>query len=233
VKYGSIVRYVWTFGDGQSSTTGSPVVTHVYAAAGNYTATVTETDTAGNGVPPAGGTAGRFAVDGPGQTAYRSTNPAAATSAPVGIAPPGTPPPPPPTTTTPTTQPSTTTPTTQTTTSTPTTSTTAPAQPGNPQLKLSPIVATPGELVTVTGTGFPRNTDVTIKWSVSVGSLVVHSDPSGTLPPRQLILLTPDLLGPRFAEAVGTTAKAKLLVVPGTSEPGGSDRSYLFRSEGP
>jgi PKD repeat protein len=38
--------YKWNFGDGQTSTTALP--SHIYQAAGNYTATVTVTDTAGS-----------------------------------------------------------------------------------------------------------------------------------------------------------------------------------------
>jgi len=42
-----IVSYAWDFGDGHTATTTSPTTTHVYATAGPYTATVTETDQAG------------------------------------------------------------------------------------------------------------------------------------------------------------------------------------------
>ncbi|MHB8264060.1 MAG: PKD domain-containing protein [Acidimicrobiales bacterium] len=47
VAVGSIVSYAWNFGDGKSITTTSPTTSHVYASAGSYTATVTETDSAG------------------------------------------------------------------------------------------------------------------------------------------------------------------------------------------
>jgi YVTN family beta-propeller protein len=47
VAVGSITRYDWNFGDGSGVSTASPTVTHVYGAPGTYTASVTETDSAG------------------------------------------------------------------------------------------------------------------------------------------------------------------------------------------
>jgi YVTN family beta-propeller protein len=47
VNYGAIVSYSWDFGDGQTATTSAPFITHTYSIPGQYTATVTETDTAG------------------------------------------------------------------------------------------------------------------------------------------------------------------------------------------
>jgi LPXTG-motif cell wall-anchored protein len=47
VKYGTIASYKWTFGDGATATTTTPKTTHTYAKAGNYPASVTETDSAG------------------------------------------------------------------------------------------------------------------------------------------------------------------------------------------
>jgi YVTN family beta-propeller protein len=47
VAYGTITSYAWSFGDGYSATTSTPTTTHVYGTAGSYTATVTETDSAG------------------------------------------------------------------------------------------------------------------------------------------------------------------------------------------
>jgi hypothetical protein len=237
VTYGSIVNYRWSFGDGQTATTTTPTISHVYGAAGNYTAQVTETDSAGGSVPPAPGTSGIFNVNGPGQTPFLRSSPAASAAASVAISPPGTPPPPVPTTTTtvpnsPTTPPPSTTPTTKPGHST---TTTVPkhGKPGVPTLKLVPVVGSPGNVVMVSGTGFAKNRPVTVRWSVSVGSVVIMSDSHGALPPRPLILLSPDLLGPRYAEAVGTPAKASFLVVPNTSEPGGDAGSFMFRTEEP
>ncbi len=47
VKYGAIVSYSWAFGDGRTAATSTPITTHTYSIPGTYTATVTETDTAG------------------------------------------------------------------------------------------------------------------------------------------------------------------------------------------
>jgi YVTN family beta-propeller protein len=47
VNYGAIVSYSWDFGDGQTAITSTPSTTHTYSIPGKYTATVTETDTAG------------------------------------------------------------------------------------------------------------------------------------------------------------------------------------------
>jgi len=44
---GSIATYSWDFGDGQTLTTASPIITHDYAALGSYTVTLTVTNTAG------------------------------------------------------------------------------------------------------------------------------------------------------------------------------------------
>jgi hypothetical protein len=69
---------------------------------------------------------------------------------------------------------------------------------------------------------------------VSTGSFVETTDGSGNLPAHTLFILSPDILGPRFAVASSTPqAKAPFLVVPGTAEPGGSSGSFLFRSEDP
>jgi YVTN family beta-propeller protein len=47
VAYGSITSYAWNFGDGGTAATSTPTTAHTYAAAGTYTATLTETDSAG------------------------------------------------------------------------------------------------------------------------------------------------------------------------------------------
>ncbi len=126
-----------------------------------------------------------------------------------------------------------TTPTTTTTNSSTTTTTTTIKQAFIPTLTLNPGVGPPGTIVTVNGAGFPANTPITISWSTSTGSIVVTSDAHGNLPTSQLMILTPDVLGPRFAVASSTPqAKAPFLVVPSTDEPGGNDGAVLFRSEG-
>lgn len=44
---GSVARYDWDFGDGQTASTTTPQTSHTYGQAGNYTATVTVTDDEG------------------------------------------------------------------------------------------------------------------------------------------------------------------------------------------
>lgn len=44
---GSVTRYEWDFGDGQTATTSSPITTHTYTSAGTKTVTVTVTDNEG------------------------------------------------------------------------------------------------------------------------------------------------------------------------------------------
>ena len=47
VAVGTITTYAWNFGDGSTATTSAPTTTHTYATPGPYTASVTETDSAG------------------------------------------------------------------------------------------------------------------------------------------------------------------------------------------
>ncbi len=47
VRFGTIARYDWSFGDGATAVTSTPSTSHVYTANGTYTASVTETDGAG------------------------------------------------------------------------------------------------------------------------------------------------------------------------------------------
>jgi DNA-binding beta-propeller fold protein YncE len=49
VAYGTITNYAWNFGDGSPvENTTEPTVSHAYASGGYYTATLTETDSAGS-----------------------------------------------------------------------------------------------------------------------------------------------------------------------------------------
>jgi PKD repeat protein len=69
----NIVRYEWSFGDGESATTTSSSVSHTYARNGTYTVTVTAYDDLGQG-----GTAATAVVIGSGVTAtitFSPTNP--------------------------------------------------------------------------------------------------------------------------------------------------------------
>jgi YVTN family beta-propeller protein len=47
VPYGTITNYAWNFGDGTTADTTTPTTSHVYTSPGPFTATVTETDSAG------------------------------------------------------------------------------------------------------------------------------------------------------------------------------------------
>ncbi len=71
VAVGTIDSYAWDFGDGETTTSDTPTITHVYAEAGTYHATVTETDSAGTSVDT-------FTYT--GQTASRVGNPLARTT---------------------------------------------------------------------------------------------------------------------------------------------------------
>jgi PKD repeat protein len=47
VRYGTIVKYEWDFGDGGTAVTSTPTTTHVYGHNGSFVAHVTETDSTG------------------------------------------------------------------------------------------------------------------------------------------------------------------------------------------
>lgn len=211
VAYGSIVGYRWDFGDGTSSQTSGPSVTHTWAAQGSYTVTLTETDGAGASVAPAPFVSS--SVNGPGPTPYIDSNPSARTTAPVAIGAPGKPPPTIPTVTTTTTLP-----------------------PGHaPVIALDPPVGAPGAVVTVTGHGWTPGKPVTVAWSPGSGTFTEVADANGNLAPQPLLILVPDLLGPRMAVATQAgkpVVHQPFLVVAASAEPG-SGNSFLFRSEGP
>jgi YVTN family beta-propeller protein len=78
VAYGAITSYAWKFGDGASATTATPTTSHTYAAEGNYTATLTETDSAGTSTTQV------FT----GQTVSRNGGPSAQTTRSVTVPPP-------------------------------------------------------------------------------------------------------------------------------------------------
>jgi hypothetical protein len=230
------VSYTWTFGDGQTATVSGPTVSHVYAAPGTYSVGLTESTPDGFRLSPA------LVVDGAGQTPSWLANLGATRV----ITVPATPTTSSTSTTTTTTSSSSPTSSTSSTSSTAPTSSTSPGPstsvtstpgqpaPGTPVLTLNPGVGPPGTIVTVTGSGFRPNTPVTVTWSTSTGSINVVADAHGDLPATQLDILTPDVLGPRYAVASSSPpASAPFLVVPSDSEPGGGSGDFLFRSEGP
>jgi hypothetical protein len=47
VAFGTISSFAWNFGDGSNATTTTPITTHIYASAGTFTASVTETSSGG------------------------------------------------------------------------------------------------------------------------------------------------------------------------------------------
>jgi YVTN family beta-propeller protein len=75
VTYGTITNYAWIFGDGNTANTSGPTTTHTYTTPGSYTATVTETDSAGTS------TTDVFT----GQTLSRNGAPSATTTRPATI----------------------------------------------------------------------------------------------------------------------------------------------------
>ncbi|MGO8877159.1 MAG: PKD domain-containing protein [Acidimicrobiales bacterium] len=206
VKYGSVVSYAWTFGDGTGvSTTSSDTTTHVFASAGTYTVRVVERDSAGTTIPPAfGGTPGSWVANGPGQTPYRLSSTLAETTRMVTIKGKHHP--------------------------------TKPGKKKKPSLTIEPTVGPPGSIVTVTGRNFPNNAIVTIEWSSpnaasTAEKVKVHNGGFVT----QLLVLVPDLLGPRQALAVSfpKVNRPTFLVVADSEEPGGPNATPVFRSEGP
>jgi hypothetical protein len=67
---------------------------------------------------------------------------------------------------------------------------------------------------------------------MSTGSITVRTNGRGQLT-TTLLILVPDLLGPRDAVAKGYHVFAPFLVVPSSSEPGGDDADPIYRTEGP
>ncbi len=72
---GTIVSYAWDFGDGQTATTTSPVITHTYASSGSFTATLIVTNSTGTSI---------YNVF-TGQTMSRSNDPTAMTSLDISV----------------------------------------------------------------------------------------------------------------------------------------------------
>ncbi len=125
-----------------------------------------------------------------------------------------------------------TTPTTATKRTTTTTTAGRGHHPRVPALELDPPLGPPGTLVAVTGHGFPKDRLVTISWSLSTGSVVTRTNSRGQLK-ATLMILIPDVLGPRDATAKGFRASARFLVVPGSGQPGGNDPDPIYRTESP
>ena len=218
VKYGIITDYAWDFGDGSPVVhTSSATMSHAYAAAGTYNPSVTETDGAGTSLTQV------FT----GQTMLRNGGPSARRTIPVTIVPAkttttttGT------TTTTTTGTPTTTGPGTTTTTTTPGTTTTTPV---TPTMSLSPTIGPPGQVVQVDGSGFAKNTSLTLTWNKGIGTFQARTDGAGGLHTQVLVLPHAEL-GPTTLVAHNTAAQPPaFLVVQAPGEPGGSDALVLYR----
>jgi hypothetical protein len=85
--------------------------------------------------------------------------------------------------------------------------------------------------VTVIGQGFRPESVVMIMWSSSTGSVAATTNSAGQLR-ATLMILVPDVIGPREAIARGYEASAPFLVVSSSSQPGGSDDDVIYRTEG-
>jgi hypothetical protein len=203
---------------GRTTTGGTTSTTRAPKGIGTTTTpTTARTRTSRTGTTATGTTA-----TGRGATSTTATQGSATTSAPSTSAP---------TTRAPTT--STGPPGTGTTSTRATTTTVVHAPTAKrPSLQLDPSLGPPGTLVTVTGRGFPRDRLVRILWSVSTGSVVTRTNSKGQLT-ATLMILVPDVLGPRDAKAKGFHAAAPFLVVSDTSQPGGNQANPIFRTEGP
>jgi PKD repeat protein len=204
IAYGTIANYHWDFGDGSSEDTASPTTTHPYAATGNYTVSLTETDWAGTSVS----TSAPSTVF-TGQTMTRRGGPEAQTTRRVTI-------PSKPTTPLPSLTP-----------------TFRPPPPGSPTPKISllPKVGPPGTVVAVSGSDFPANTAVSLAWQPGIGTAAVTTSPAGTFTNRLVLVLPKDRLGGRLMVAQTFGATATFLVVPPSIAPGGhgAELSLLFR----
>jgi hypothetical protein len=92
-----------------------------------------------------------------------------------------------------------------------------------PTLEAFPPVATPGQVTTIIGEGFPPSTPVQLVWDVNSEVFSVTSDALGSfrLP---VLILGNSLLGPRIVSAVAQPdvfdqVDTDLLIVPGTVQP--------------
>jgi PKD repeat protein len=203
IAYGTIANYHWDFGDGSSQDTPTPTTTHSYAAAGNYTVSLTETDWAGTSVatsPPSTVFTGQTMTrrGGPeAQTTHRVTIPSAPTTPLPSLTPTFKPPPGVPT----------------------------------PKISLLPKVGPPGTVVAVSGSNFPANTAVSLAWQPGIGTAAVATSPAGTFTNRFVLVFPKDQLGDRLMVAQTFGATATFLVVPPSIAPGGhgAELSFLFR----
>jgi hypothetical protein len=90
-----------------------------------------------------------------------------------------------------------------------------------PRLSVSPDVATYGEAVQVTGTGFPPGQSIALSWTIGLGSATTRVARSGTAV-ATMVIFPDDVIGPRTLLATSTTrvlARASFLVQQPPQEP--------------
>jgi hypothetical protein len=90
-----------------------------------------------------------------------------------------------------------------------------------PRLSISPGIATYGEAVQVTGTGFPPSRSIALNWNIGLGSATAMTSGSGTLS-AAMVIFPDDITGPRTllsASAAKVLARAAFLVQEPSTEP--------------
>jgi hypothetical protein len=103
------------------------------------------------------------------------------------------------------------------------------APPGAPVLSLDPALGPAGFVTTVTGTGFPPNSDVVVSWLGPPGNATAHTDATGTFTVG-LLVMPHDEPGPRSAVAAAFPGvAAAFLVVPSTVRPPSTNRQLVIR----
>jgi hypothetical protein len=92
-----------------------------------------------------------------------------------------------------------------------------------PTLEAFPPVASPGQVTTLIGDGFPPSTAIELVWGVGPDVFPVTSDAAGSFK-LPVLILGNTLLGPRVVSAVAQPGvfdqvDTDLLIVPGTIQP--------------
>jgi uncharacterized repeat protein (TIGR01451 family) len=92
---------------------------------------------------------------------------------------------------------------------------------GIPSLVLLPSVGPPGFVTIAIGSGFPRHTEITLRWDPGIGEVTVTTDRNGELR-TQVLIFRGDIQGPRELTATGDgfeDVRAPFLVEPATIQP--------------
>jgi hypothetical protein len=100
-----------------------------------------------------------------------------------------------------------------------------------PMLTIVPATGPPGTVTTVTGTGFPKDTDVKLSWDLGIRPVTTaKSNGDGSFTWQVLVFPRDDSLGPRKVVALDfPPASAPFLVGPPSLQPGGDDLEVIFR----